>query len=150
VNRLRSLGYALPPPVEPLGEYVTGVRSGDLVFFGGHGPLRKDGKPSFSGRLGVDFDANEVAEIAIGATLNVLASAHNLVGDLESIELIKGTVFVASGDDASSSDLVCGPAVTLLGKVFGQLPVVSVVPVVSLPNNVPVLIELLFKLRGNS
>lgn len=141
----------LPPPVEPLGEYVTGVRVGDLVFFGGHGPLRKDGKPSHRGRLGVDFDVDQVAEIAIGATLNVLASAHKLIGDLDSIEqLIKGDAFVACGHDASDSGSACKPAVTLLRELFGRSPVVSVVPVVSLPNNVPVLIELLVKVRGNS
>src|SRR6185436_4960165 len=114
VVRLAELGYTLPEPVNPLGAYVTGVRVGDLGFFGGHGPLRVEGRPSSQGRLGVDFSVADIGEIAIGATLSVLASAQRLLGDIESIDqVLTACVFVACGSEAADPTAACEPAVAL-------------------------------------
>jgi enamine deaminase RidA (YjgF/YER057c/UK114 family) len=146
--RLADLGYTLPMPVKPLGAYVTGVRVGDLAFFGGHGPLRNEGKPSSQGRLGVDFNVGQVSEIAIGATLSVLASAQQLLGDIESIEqVLKACIFVACGDEAADPAAACEPAVALLTRISTQSPAVTIVPVLVLPNNIPVMVELVVKVR---
>ncbi len=147
-TRLDGMGYELPSPVSPLGNYVTGVRTGDLAIFSAHGPLRKNGMPSFRGRVGLDFTVEEAGEIAIGATLNVLASAQKLLGDLDTIECIpKACAFVSCTDKTTDPAAVCEPAFALLATLFGQPPAVTVVPAVSLPNNVPVFVEFIVKVR---
>src|SRR5262249_54500201 len=146
---LADLGYTLPAPVAPLGAYVTGVRVGDLAFFGGHGPLRNEGKPAYRGRLGVDFNAEEVGEIAIGATLSVLASAQQLLGDIGSIDgPLSGCVFVACGNETVNPATVCEPAFALLTRIFERSPAVTIVPVLVLPNNIPIMMELIVKVRA--
>ena len=147
-KRLAGLGLVLPSPVSPLGNYVTGVRSGDLVIFSAHGPLRKNGMPSFRGRVGIDFTIEEASGIAIGATLNVLASAQQLLGDLDAIECVpKICAYVTCTNEVMDPSAVCEPAFALLTKLFGQPPAATVVPAVSLPNNVPVFMELIAKVR---
>ena len=150
--RLAGLGLVLPSPVSPLGNYVSGVQTGDLAIFSAHGPLRKNGMPSFRGRVGVDFTVEEASGIAIGATLNVLASAQMLLGDLDAIECVpKACAFVAcTNEPADFADpaAVCEPAFALLAKLFGQPPAATVVPAVSLPNNVPVSMELISRVRA--
>ena len=37
-KKLRELGYELPPPPAPAGNYVPAVRTGNLVFLSGQGP----------------------------------------------------------------------------------------------------------------
>ena len=140
--RLAGMGYVLPTPVSPLGNFVTGVRTGDLAIFSAHGPLRKNGMPSFRGRVGIDFTVEEAGGIAIGATLNVLASAQKLLGDLDTIECIpKACAFIACTNEIADPAAVCEPALALLTTLFGQPPAVTVLPAVSLPNNVPVFVE---------
>lgn len=150
-TRLADQGLVLPSPVSPLGNYVTGVRTGDWAIFSAHGPLRKNGMPSFRGRVGIDFTIEEAGGIAIGATLNVLASAQRLLGDLDAIECIpKVCAFVACTNepaDLVDPAAVCEPAFALLTKLFGQPPAATVIPAVSLPNNVPVFMELMAKVR---
>ena len=150
-TRLASLGLVLPSPVSPLGNYFTGVRSGDLAIFSAHGPLRKKGISSFRGRVGVDFTIEEAGGIAIGATMNVLASAQQLLGDLDAIECIpKASAFVACTDEIMEPSAVCELAFTLLAELFGQPPAATVIPAVSLPNNVPVVMELIARVRAEN
>ena len=147
--RLAGLGLVLPSPVSPLGNYVTGVRTGDLAIFSAHGPLRKNGMPSFRGRVGIDFTIEEAGGIAIGATLNVLASAQMLLGNLDAIECVpKAYAFVVCTNEIVDPAAVCEPAFALLAKLFGQPPAATVVPAVSLPNNIPVFMELIARVRA--
>ena len=38
--RIKELGLTLPNPPKPMGNYVPGVRTGNLLFLSGHGPIR--------------------------------------------------------------------------------------------------------------
>jgi len=151
VTRLEDLGYSLPPAVSPLGAYVTGVRAGDLAFFGGHGPLRHEGKPAYRGRLGVDLTIEDVGEIAVGSMLSVLASAKQLLGNLGAIDqVLKVCAFVACGSEEVDPVAACEPALMLLNQIFEQPPAVTIVPVLVLPNNIPIMLELIVKVRADS
>ena len=144
-----GLGWVLPSPVSPLGNYLTGVRAGDPAVFSAHGPLRKNGMPSFQGRVGIDFTVEEAGGIAVGATLNVLTSAQQLLGDLDAIErVLKAFAFVACTNEVMDPAAVCEPAFALLTKLFGQPPATTVVPAIALPNNVPVFMKLIAKVRA--
>jgi len=43
-ERLAELGIELPPSSAPVANYLSAVRSGNLLFLAGHGPVRPDGK----------------------------------------------------------------------------------------------------------
>ena len=49
-KRLAELGITLPTPAKPVANYVPWVRTGNLVFISGQGPL-SDGKILYQGRL---------------------------------------------------------------------------------------------------
>jgi len=38
-ERLKEKGLKLPAPPKPVANYVTAVRTGNLMFLSGHGPL---------------------------------------------------------------------------------------------------------------
>ena len=52
--RLASLGIKLPTPPSPVANYVNGVRTGNLIFLAGKGPMRPDGF-ELRGKLGKDL-----------------------------------------------------------------------------------------------
>ena len=54
-EKLEALGLQLPPQPSPVAAYVSTVRTGDLVFVSGHGPMR-DGQFTDIGKLGRDLD----------------------------------------------------------------------------------------------
>jgi len=45
-TRLEELGITLGPPPQPVANYVSSVRSGNLVFLAGHGPRLPEGATS--------------------------------------------------------------------------------------------------------
>lgn len=147
--RLTELGLGLPDPVTPLGSYVSGVRTGDLMFFSGHGPLRVNGKPAFQGHVGTDFSAERAGVILVGATLNVLSSGRRLIGDLDKIASIVEAHAIISCAVRRVVDVeaAAAPAFGLLSRLFGAVGSQQITSVTSLPNGVPVLMEVVAELR---
>jgi len=45
-TRLETLGVELPPPLEPVANYVALTRAGDIVYTSGHGPV-VDGRVAY-------------------------------------------------------------------------------------------------------
>ena len=56
--RLKERGITLPQPSTPLANYVSSVRSGNMLYLAGHGPLR-EGKASTRGKLGRDLTVEQ-------------------------------------------------------------------------------------------
>ena len=50
-SRLAQLGYNLPPPPAPVGNYLPATRSGNLLFMARVGSRRADGSRTI-GKLG--------------------------------------------------------------------------------------------------
>lgn len=147
--RLNELGLALPEPVTPLGSYVSGVRAGDLMFFSGHGPLRVNGKPAVRGHVGADFSAERAGVILMGATLNVLSSGRRLIGDLDQIASIveSHAIISCAARRVVDVEAAAAPAFGLLARLFGPVGSYQITSVTSLPNGVPVLMEVVAELR---
>ena len=61
--RLKEKNITLPKPSSPMANYVGAVRTGNLLFVSGHGPVR-DGKATSQGKVGKDLTI-----LTIGATL---------------------------------------------------------------------------------
>ena len=72
-RKLKEMGLELPPPVKPVGNYVPAVRTGNLVFLSGHGPLGKDGTV-VTGQLGANLTLEEGYEAARLVALGLLGS----------------------------------------------------------------------------
>ena len=121
LQRLASLNLTLPPAPKPLGVYVPGVRSGNLLFLSGQLPL-VDGKlPSeYAGKLGggVDIAAGQAA--ARQAVLNALAIMHDMVGLEQVRRVVRLAGHINSAPEFTQQPQVLNAASELLGAVFGD------------------------------
>ena len=71
-SRLAEMGYTLPPPPEPIGNYLSACRSGKIMWMAGVGSRRADGS-RISGKLGSDLTVVQGYEAAKWCALNLLA-----------------------------------------------------------------------------
>ena len=81
--RLKERGITLPQPSTPLANYVGAVRTGNLLYLAGHGPLR-EGKASARGKLGRDMTVEQGYQVAREVGLNLLATTRASLGSLDS------------------------------------------------------------------
>src|SRR5439155_18866208 len=79
--RLKTLGIELPAAPRPLGSYVTAVRTGNLLFLTGQGPI-SEGRVVHAGKVGRDLTIEEGQEAARLRGLNLLATAREGPGSL--------------------------------------------------------------------
>ena len=83
-GKLEAMGIALPEMPTPIANYVRSVRSGNLVFLAGHGPLKPDGK-YVTGRVGDDLSVEQGYEAARLTCLTLLSSLKSEIGDLDKV-----------------------------------------------------------------
>jgi enamine deaminase RidA (YjgF/YER057c/UK114 family) len=94
LKRLSELGLELPSR-RSAGQYVGAVRSGDLVFVSGAGPVGPGGM--VTGKLGVDLDVKSGQDAARLCALNCLSALQELLGDLDKVSrIVKVLAFVNS------------------------------------------------------
>src|SRR5215211_6683469 len=82
--RIAELNLTLPPTPKPVATYLTAVRSGDLLFVSGHGPLRADGT-LHTGKLGAGLDVAAGQAAARQTGLAILATLRNHLGSLDRV-----------------------------------------------------------------
>ncbi|MGQ0523968.1 MAG: RidA family protein [Betaproteobacteria bacterium] len=85
--KLKELNIELPPVPKPAGNYVAGVKVGDLLFMSGCGPRRTDGR-AITGKLGADLTTEEGYEAARVVGLNMLANIRSVIGSLDRVERV--------------------------------------------------------------
>ena len=81
-SKLTGLGYQLPPPPAPVGNYLPATRSGNIMWMAGVGSRRADGA-GVSGKLGADLTVEQGYEAARWCALNLLARMKAELGDLD-------------------------------------------------------------------
>jgi enamine deaminase RidA (YjgF/YER057c/UK114 family) len=144
-EKIRQLGFQLPPAPKPAGAYVPGVITGDLLFLSGQtGTV--DGNLVYSGKLGSEVSVEDGYKSAQIAALNCLAEAKAILGDLGRINrIVKVTGFVASAPGFDKQPMVVNGASELLVGVFGERGKHSrsAVGVAELPFGAPVEVELI-------
>jgi enamine deaminase RidA (YjgF/YER057c/UK114 family) len=141
--RLAQLGIELPPPPQPVGSYVTSVRTGNLVFTSGHGPLTPDRQ--ILGKVGVDLDVAAGNEAARLTGLNLLATLADQLGSLDRVtRVVKLVGMVNCGPEFTEHPKVINGCSDLLVEVFGDggRHARSAIGMSSLPMNMAVEIEL--------
>jgi enamine deaminase RidA (YjgF/YER057c/UK114 family) len=148
VDRLRALGFELPPIGPPVGNYVGAVSAGDLVFVSGHGPF-EGGASRYTGKLGGAVSIEEGRAAAEIVIVNALASLQAEIGDLDRVQrIVKLLGLVASEPSFGQQPKVIDAASDLLVKVFGDRGrhARSAVGMAALPFDIPVEIEMIVQI----
>jgi len=142
--RLASMGIQLPPVPAPVATYVSTVRTGDLVFVAGHGPV-ENGKPTVTGKVGAELTEEQGYQVARETILRSLAAVRAEIGSLDRVRrIVKLVGFVNSAPGFTRQPWVINGASDLLVEVFGEAGrhARSAIGVSELPLNIPVEIEM--------
>ena len=146
-KRLTDLGITLPEAPKPVANYVRAVKTGNLLFVSGHGPYN-DGQTILSGKLGKELTIEEGYKTARNVALNCLASVKATLGDLDKVKrVIKLLGMVNCTEDFRDQPKVVNGASDFLVEVFGEAGkhARSAVGMQSLPNGIPVEIEMILE-----
>ena len=151
-QQFNQLGYTLPPAPAPMGVYKPCMVVGQQVYVSGHGPLRADGT-MIIGRVGVDLNAEEGKQAALQVGLTILATLQAHLRSLDRIKrVIKVLAMVNCTADFEAHPYIINGCSELFARVWGEefgIGVRSAVGMGSLPQNIPVEIEVLFELEND-
>eukprot|EP00546_Thalassionema_frauenfeldii_P015950 CAMPEP_0178898804 /NCGR_PEP_ID=MMETSP0786-20121207/2546_1 /TAXON_ID=186022 /ORGANISM="Thalassionema frauenfeldii, Strain CCMP 1798" /LENGTH=154 /DNA_ID=CAMNT_0020569587 /DNA_START=75 /DNA_END=539 /DNA_ORIENTATION=+ len=119
-EKLQSMGITIREAPSPKGNYISCVRTGNLLHLCGHIPQKDDGS-LVCGRLGQDLSVEEGYESARWCAINILNTLHKeLNGDWSRVvRVVKVVGFVNSADDFQQQPAVINGASDLFGEVFG-------------------------------
>ena len=150
-KKLKDLGISLPAAPKPVANYVPAVRTGNLLFVSGHGPYN-DGKTVLSGKLGQELTVEEGYMVARNVALNCLASIKATLRGLDKVKrVVKLLGMVHCTEDFKDQPQVINGASDLLVEIFGEggKHARSAVGMQSLPNGIPVEIEMILEVGEN-
>lgn len=150
-EKLAALGVELPNAPPKGGVYVPVKRFCEkLVYVSGSGP-DLNGVAFKKGKLGRDLTLEEGKEAAKNCALNILATIHENIGDLNQIKsFVKVLAFVASDDEFYQQPQVVNGATEFFARVLGEevgLGARSAIGTNVLPGNIAVEIELVLELK---
>jgi enamine deaminase RidA (YjgF/YER057c/UK114 family) len=140
--RLRELKLELPAPRAPVANYVSAVRTGNLVFLAGHGECQGD---AHTGKVPRDQSIEDGYAAARNVGLCLLASLKAEIGDLRKVKrIVRVFGMVNSTEDFTQQPKVINGCSDLLVTVFGERGrhARAAVGMQSLPNNITVEIEM--------
>jgi enamine deaminase RidA (YjgF/YER057c/UK114 family) len=150
--RLKALGIELPAAPAPIASYVPAVRTGNLVFLAGQGPV-VGGKPTVTGKVGADLTEQDGYKAARATVLTSLAVLRAEIGSLDRVRrIVKVVGFVNSAPGFTRQPWVINGASDLLVEIFGEAGkhARTSVGVNELPLNIPVEIELVVEVAPES
>jgi enamine deaminase RidA (YjgF/YER057c/UK114 family) len=151
-DRLRELGIELPAAPKPLAVYIPAVLSGDLLFISGQLPL-VDGSLHRTGHVGAALTIEEGQTAARTATLNALAIANDVLGNLDRVSrVVRMVCHVASASGFTQQHLVANGASEVLGEIFGEAGRHArlALGAAELPLDAPVEVELILEAQRGS
>ena len=149
-TKLSEMGFELPAPGQPAGNYVPAVRTGNLVFLSGHGPKLEDGG-LITGKVGADLTLDEGYAAAQRVALILLASLKSEIGDLDRVHrVVKLLGMVNCTPDFTDHPKVINGASDLLVELFGDKGkhARSAVGMNALPSNIAVEIEMIVEIEA--
>ena len=148
--RIKELGLTLPQPPKPGGNYVPGVRVGNLLFLSGHGPVRVDGMPAVRGKVGRDLSIEDGYKADREVGINLLGTARTLLGSLDKVRrIVKVLRMVNSAEGFGDQPKVINGFSDLMVEVFGEAGrhARSAVGMAELPSGIPVEIEIIHEVE---
>ncbi|MGG3468675.1 RidA family protein [Neobacillus pocheonensis] len=114
-DKLVELGLTLPPLRPASGNYVSCVRTGNLIFTSGQGTNE------YRGQLGKDVTIEVGYDAARQCMLNLLSVIKNEIGELSKVKrIVKVLGFVNSTPEFTDQPKVINGASDLLVQVFGE------------------------------
>jgi enamine deaminase RidA (YjgF/YER057c/UK114 family) len=148
---LKDKGITLPPPTTPLANYVGAVRTGNLLYLAGHGPLRLQGTFTFTGKVGRELTVEQGYQAAREVGLNLLATTRAALGSLDRVKrVIKVLGMVNAVDGFGDHPKVINGFSDLMVEVFGEAigkHARSAVGMAGLPLGIPVEIEMILEVE---
>ena len=150
--RLEELGIALPDAPTPVANYVSAVKSGNMLYVSGTGPGNAPDGKRYAGKVGRDLTLEEGQAAARTVGLAVLSIMRKTLGSLdEVVRLVKVLGMVNAVPDFTQQPLVVNGFSDLMVEVFGEergRGARSAVGMGSLPSNIPVEVESIWEVRG--
>jgi enamine deaminase RidA (YjgF/YER057c/UK114 family) len=140
-QRLQELGWELPAPPQPLGEYCAAKEANGLLFLSGMLPVR-DGKVMFMGAA-EPLLAHTAARLA---ACNALALLRRHLGSLDRVrQIVRLAVHIQSAPGFQEHAFVADGASRLFNQVLTERGVHArlVFGAVSLPRNAMVELDLI-------
>ncbi|AXO98125.1 hypothetical protein BK742_12320 [Bacillus thuringiensis serovar pingluonsis] len=143
-DKLSELGITLPAIRPAVGNYVSCVRVGNLLFTAGQGV------DEYHGKLGKDISIDEGYKAARQSMLNLLSVVRNELGNLNKVKrIVKILGFVNSTEDFINQPKVMNGASDVLVDIFGEKGkhARSAVGMAQLPNNTTIEIEMVLEIE---
>ncbi|PEU95684.1 hypothetical protein CN415_05520 [Bacillus cereus] len=143
-DKLSELEITLPAIRPAVGNYVSCVRVGNLLFTAGQGV------DEYHGKLGKDISIDEGYKAARQSMLNLLSVVRNELGDLNKVKrIVKILGFVNSTEDFINQPKVMNGASDVLVDIFGEKGkhARSAVGMAQLPNNTTIEIEMVLEIK---
>lgn len=149
-NRIQQLGITLPIRERRGMGAVDAVLQGDLLFLSAHLPLDTEGKALYTGKLGEELDIAAGYQAARLCGLNLLTTIKDYLGELDRVDyFVKVLGLVNSAGDFSDQPAVINGFSDLMVEVLGRRGqhARSAMGAFALPQNVPVVVEAIVKVR---
>lgn len=147
--KLQELGIVLSTPSAPVANYVNAVRTGNLIFLAGKGPLKADGE-NITGKLGADLTIEEGFEAARITGINQLSVLKAELGNLNKVKrIVKVKGMVNAVPEFIDHPKVVNGYSDLMVAVFGDKGkhARAAVGMGSLPSNIAVEIEMIVEVE---
>lgn len=141
---LEELGIMIESPREAVGNYVSHVRVGNLIFTSGQGV------DDFHGKVGKELTEEEGYQAARQSMINLLRVLKDELGELSRVKkVIKILGMVNSAENFTGQPKVLNGASDLLVAVFGERGrhARSAVGMAQLPNNTAIEIEMIVEIQ---
>ncbi len=148
--KLAELGYNLPPPPDPVGNYLPVTRSGNVMWLAGVGSRLADGR-RISGKLGAELTVDQGCEAARWAALNLLARMKAELGDLDRVSRILKVVGMVNSDPSFTEQAaVVDGASDLFVALYGERGrhARSAPGMAALPGNTAVICDCVIEVDG--
>jgi enamine deaminase RidA (YjgF/YER057c/UK114 family) len=146
---IKKLGIQLIKPSAPVANYVKAVRVGNVVYLSGHGPDKPEGG-LIIGKVGDDLTLEQARDAARLTGISLLSTLKAEIGDLNKVKrIVKVLGMVNAIPSFEKQPQVINGCSDLMVEVFGEngKHARSSVGVASLPNNIPVEIEMIVELK---
>lgn len=148
-KKLKEMGITLKTPEPFKGSIVKAVRTGNLVFLSGHGPVKPEGG-MVTGKLGTELTVNEGRAAAKLVGIDLLTSLKAEIGDLGKVKrVVKVLGMVNASPEFDEQPKVMNGFSDFIVEVFGEKGrhARSAVGMGSLPGNIAIEIEMIVEIE---
>src|SRR5688500_2606298 len=119
-KRLKEKGIVLPENAKPIANYVSAVKSGNLLFLAGKGPLKSQGV-YITGKVGRDLTNEQAYEAARLTGILQLAAIKEAIGNLDKVKrIVKVLGMVNCNADFTDHPQVINGFSDLMVEAFGE------------------------------